>query len=82
MPYKSKEQQRLYFANRRREAKLSKARTLEEYLALIEGCSVCKSNPAVLLTEESIPICREHWEMLADSEIEFGADLSEEACVR
>jgi len=45
--------------------------------ALIMGigeCPKCKSNLVVFVTAKRIPLCLEHWNSLADSDIEWSSE--------
>jgi len=72
MPYKDEEQRRLSQKRYRLRKKTQGATDLEGFLKSIGNCNEChSSNPAVYVTEERIPLCREHWEMLGNSDIEW-----------
>lgn len=42
---------------------------LKEFLEKIKGCPACKRNLAVLVTDNRVPLCKAHWNKLADSTI-------------
>jgi len=78
MPFKDRNQRKLYFQKRRREAKAKQVTTLEGFLTLIGNCPKCKTNPSVFVTEQRIPLCTEHWYALADTDIKWGEPMTEE----
>jgi len=71
MPYKSKEQRSVYMQQYREKKKFEQCNDLQSFLNAIDGCSECQSNPLVSITKERIPLCKEHWYALADSDIEW-----------
>lgn len=38
---------------------------------IIKNCRACKDTPVEYITQESVPVCRQHANMLADSDISF-----------
>jgi hypothetical protein len=46
-------------------------KTFSEYLKSLSKCKDCKTHPYVLLTEEKIPCCAQHWIELCDSRYEW-----------
>jgi len=71
LPFKSKEQRKLYMRQYR--AKRKAYTDLQSFLNSISGCSKCQNIPSVFATEEKIPLCQEHWHSLADSDIEWNS---------
>jgi hypothetical protein len=47
---------------------------LQQFLNDINHCPECKSHPAVFLTSGKIPVCKEHWNTLADTPVEWTED--------
>jgi hypothetical protein len=43
----------------------------EAFIAIITKCRSCKENPVVYMTQDKLPVCFQHSNMLADSDISF-----------
>lgn len=71
MPYKSKVERKLYMKEYRARKKLQGNSDLQSFLDSISGCPNCLNIPSVFVTSEKIPLCQEHANALADTDIEW-----------
>ena len=79
MPFKNPVQRKLYareyyreyMRKRRAETRSTDVFDLEQFLNDISHCPECKAHPAVFLTSGKIPVCKEHWNILADELVEW-----------
>jgi hypothetical protein len=72
VPFKNKEEYNHYMKKYRLKSKIKTNPDLQSFLHSIEDCASCKASPVVFITSEKIPLCEEHWSILAESDIEFG----------
>ena len=82
MPFKEGNQRSAYMRRYRKRNKLLNIPDLQPFLNAIQGCATCKASPVVFLTEEEIPLCEEHWSILAESGICFGEEKEEIGVIR
>jgi len=76
LPFKDENQRLAYMRQYRKRNKLLNSPDLQSFLNAIQDCSKCKSvPPCVFVTSEKIPLCEEHWSLLADSNVCFGEPI-------
>jgi hypothetical protein len=71
MPYATHEK---YLESHRKtmeKARLKKLADLDAFVERIKDCEQCRNNPHVLITKNKIPVCLFHWQVLADSDLEW-----------
>ena len=85
MPFKSEVERKLYareyYRDHMRKRRAKKLFDLEQFLNDISHCEVCKTVPAVYLTSKEIPVCKEHWSILADAPVEWTEEGNFKVCI-